>query len=111
MTMPSSPHSPPDDPSLPGFPARLHITVKGRVQGVGFRAHVEYAARELGLTGWVRNVGFDVVEAVAEGHRPKLERLADVVRTGPRASQVDEASVEWQEPTGEFTYFIVRRSV
>jgi len=81
------------------------------VQGVGFRAHVEYGARELGVTGWVRNVGYDAVETVAEGGRLELERLADIIRRGPRASQVDEASVEWQEPTGDFTYFIVRRSI
>jgi acylphosphatase len=105
------PRPAPDNHALPEAPARLHITVKGRVQGVGFRAHVEYGARELGLTGWVRNVGYDMVEAVAEGDRPKLERLADIVRAGPRASQVDDASVEWQQATGEFTYFIVRRSI
>jgi acylphosphatase len=87
------------------------MTVKGRVQGVGFRAHVEYGARNLGLTGWVRNVGYDVVETLAEGDRPKLERLAELVRAGPRASQVEEVSIEWQDPTGEFTYFVVRRSV
>lgn len=81
------------------------------MQGVGFRAHVEYGARELGVTGWVRNVGYDAVETVAEGGRLELERLAEIIRRGPRASQVDEASVEWQEPTGEFTYFIVRRSI
>jgi len=90
---------------------RLHITVKGRVQNVGFRAHVEYGARQLGLTGWVRNVGYDAVEAVAEGAREKLERLAEIIRAGPRGSQVDESAVEWQAATGEFTYFIVRRSV
>ena len=108
---PISPGQESEKPSLSEAPSRLHITVKGRVQGVGFRAHVEYGARELGLTGWVRNVGYDMVEAVAEGDRLKLERLADIVRTGPRASQVDEASVEWQPATGEFTYFIVRRSI
>ena len=90
---------------------RLHITVKGRVQNVGFRAHVEYGARQLGLTGWVRNVGYDSVEAVAEGVREKLERLAEIIQAGPGGSQVDESAVEWQTPTGEFTYFIVRRSV
>jgi acylphosphatase len=91
--------------------ARLHMRVKGRVQNVGFRAHVEYAARQLGLTGWVRNVGYEVVEAVAEGERQKLERLAEDIKAGPRGSQVDESTVEWQAPTGEFTYFVVRRSV
>lgn len=91
--------------------ARLHVLVKGRVQNVGFRAHVEVAARQLGLTGWVRNVGYESVETVAEGERAKLERLSEIVRAGPPASQVDESSVEWLAPTGEFAYFIVRRSI
>ncbi len=91
--------------------ARVHISVKGHVQNVGFRAHVEYSARQLGVTGWVRNVGYDAVEATAEGERQKLDRFVESVKAGPRGSQVDESSVEWQEPTGEFTYFIVRRSV
>jgi acylphosphatase len=90
--------------------ARLHMRVTGRVQNVGFRAHVEYSARQLELTGWVRNVGYDTVEAVAEGERQKLERLAEAIKAGPRGSHVDESTVEWQAPTGEFTYFIVRRS-
>ena len=97
--------------SEPQDPGRLHITVKGRVQNVGFRAHVEYGARQLGLTGWVRNVGYDAVEAVAEDGREKLERLAMSIQAGRVGSQVDESAVEWQSPTGEFTYFIVRRSV
>lgn len=91
--------------------ARLHIRVKGRVQGVGFRAHVEYTARQLGVTGWVRNVGYDEVEALAEGEHPKLERFMDAVKTGPRGSQVDQAVVDWPEPTGEFQGFVVRRSL
>jgi len=90
---------------------RLHIRVKGRVQGVGFRAHVDYNARELGVTGWVRNVGYDIVEAVAEGERQKLERLAESIQAGPGGSHVDEATVEWLDPTGEFQHFIVRRSI
>ena len=56
--------------------SRAHIRVKGRVQGVGFRAHVEYHARKVGgLTGWVRNVGDDIVEAVAEGRYEAVEQL------------------------------------
>ncbi len=91
--------------------SRVHIVVKGRVQNVGFRAHVEYSARQLGLTGWVRNVGYDTVEATAEGERQALARFIEDVKTGPRGSQVDESNMEWQDPTGEFTHFIVRRSV
>src|SRR5574340_460745 len=91
--------------------SRLHLHVRGRVQGVGFRAHVEYAARELGLTGWVRNVGYDQVEALAEGPKSKLDQLEQTVHTGPRGSHVDEAKTEWLVATGEFEQFVVRRSI
>ena len=91
---------------------RAHVWVKGRVQGVGFRAHVEYHARQIGgLTGWVRNVGYDTVEAVAEGERSKVERFIELMKEGPRMSQVDEAKVEWENPTGEFQVFGVKRSM
>ena len=92
-------------------PVRAHIIVKGRVQGVGFRAFVEYNARQIGLTGWVRNVGYDTVEAVAEGERPKAERLIEVMKAGPRGSRVDESNVDWGNPTGEFEGFGVKRSL
>lgn len=91
---------------------RAHIWVKGRVQGVGFRAHVEYVARKIGaLTGWVRNVGYDTVEAIAEGERGNVEQLIEAMKQGPRASRVDEAKVEWETPTGEFAEFGVKRSL
>ena len=91
---------------------RAHVWMKGRVQAVGFRAHVEYHARQLsGLTGWVRNVGYDTVEAIAEGEREKVERFIEMMKQGPRGSHVDESKVEWENPTGEFQEFGVRRSV
>lgn len=91
---------------------RAHIIVKGRVQGVGFRAHVEYHARQIGgLTGWVRNVGYNTVEAVAEGEREKVERFIEMVKQGPSMSRVDESTVERGDVTGEFREFGVRRSL
>ena len=92
--------------------ARAHIWVKGRVQGVGFRAHVEYGARQIdGLTGWVRNVGYDTVEAIAEGERDKVERLIAMMKEGPRGARVEESKVEWETPTGEFTQFGMKSSM
>ncbi len=90
---------------------RVHVWVKGRVQGVGFRAHVQYSARQIGVTGWVRNVGYDTVEAVGEGDRSRLERLIQAMKAGPLGAQVDEANVEWQNATGEFRDFQLRRSM
>lgn len=88
-----------------------HIWVKGRVQGVGFRAHVEYYAQQIGVTGWVRNVGWDTVEAVAEGKRQDVERFIKMMKLGPRASHVDQTKVEWEEAGGDFVDFSVKRSV
>lgn len=90
---------------------RVHVWVKGRVQNVGFRAHVQYSARQIGVTGWVRNVGYDTVEAIGEGEREKLERLVEAVKMGPPGSRVDEANVEWQNATGEYFDFQLHRSL
>lgn len=89
---------------------RAHVWVKGRVQGVGFRAHVEYYARQIGVTGWVRNVGYDTVETVAEGESEDVNLFIAMVKQGPSASRVDESTVEWETPTREFQMFGVRRS-
>ncbi len=97
-------------PENPGL-KRVHVWVKGRVQGVGFRAHVQYGARQIGVTGWVRNVGYDTVEAVGEGERERLEQLIEVIKAGPLGSHVEESNVEWQNATGEFVDFQLRRSL
>ncbi|MDX9992486.1 MAG: acylphosphatase [Anaerolineales bacterium] len=89
---------------------RLQIWVTGRVQGVGFRAFTARAAQTLGLRGWVRNLGYDQVEALAEGQRADLEAFAQIVRSGPRASRVDEFRHEWLSASGEFDGFAVRSS-
>jgi acylphosphatase len=90
--------------------SRVHVWVTGRVQGVGFRAFVHYNAEKLGVTGWVRNVGYDTVEAIIEGTRNQVEQLVLVMKMGPRNSRVDECRVEEETPTGEFTGFEVRGS-
>jgi acylphosphatase len=98
-------------PAQPPGIIRAHVWLTGRVQGVGFRAHVEYSARRAGVTGWVRNVGYDQVETVAEGERGAVEAFMAAATEGPRASRVDDARVEWETPTGEFTSFSVRGSL
>jgi acylphosphatase len=95
----------------PNETIRAHVWVKGRVQGVGFRAHVEFYANQIGVTGWVRNVGWDTVEAVAEGTRAQAERFIEMMKQGPGMSRVDEARVEYEAATGEFKEFGVTRSL
>jgi len=89
---------------------RVHVWVKGRVQAVGFRAFVQQNAFQIGVTGWVRNVGYDTVEAVAEGTKSQVDRFLEMVKRGPNVSRVDESHEEWEQITGEFARFHVRAS-
>lgn len=90
---------------------RVHMWVKGRVQGVGFRAHVEYHALQIGVLGWVRNLGSDTVETVAEGTPEQIDQFVEMVKTGPRHSRVDEAKMEYEQPTGHLSGFTVKMSL
>ena len=90
---------------------RLHAWVRGRVQGVGFRAYVQQQALMIGVTGWVRNVGYDGVEAVAEGSPAQIDRFLAMLKRGPSASRVDEAREEWETVTDEFASFRVKSSI
>jgi acylphosphatase len=85
--------------------------VKGRVQAVGFRAHVEYYALQIGVFGWVRNKGYDTVETVAEGTHEQIDQFITMVKTGPSASRVDEARVEYEPVTGRLDGFTVRHNI
>jgi acylphosphatase len=87
---------------------RLHATVEGRVQGVGYRAFVEQNAYVLGLKGWVRNRWDGSVEVIAEGDRPDLEKLLAALQRGPRAADVSHMQIEWLPATREFSRFSVR---
>jgi acylphosphatase len=68
----------------------IHLEVRGRVQGVGFRWFVMEIARELGLAGWVRNRPDGVVEIAAAGKPEALTKLEAAATRGPRGATVDE---------------------
>jgi len=85
--------------------ARLHAIIRGRVQGVGFRWFVLAKARALGLAGEVRNLSDGSVEVLAEGAKTDLETLARAIKDGPDSSQVERATVEWEDFAGNFSGF------
>ena len=74
--------------------------VRGRVQGVGFRAFVWRAAAELGLRGWVRNLWDGSVEVVAWAPESSHRRLEALLRDGPGWARVDAIEVS-EPPSGE----------
>jgi acylphosphatase len=88
--------------------ARLHATIRGRVQGVSFRYYTAHRARDLDLTGYVRNKPDGTVEVVAEGSRARLEELLSFLRVGPRGAVVTDVDFRWPEPVGRFDRFEVR---
>jgi acylphosphatase len=66
-----------------------HVTIHGRVQGVGFRAWVEDMALMRGLKGWVRNRRDGSVEAVFSGPERAVEEMVEACRRGPGAARVE----------------------
>jgi acylphosphatase len=68
----------------------IHLEIRGRVQGVGFRWYVMEIARELGLAGWVRNRPDGIVELAAAGDRAALTKLEAAVAAGPGGARIEE---------------------
>ena len=84
---------------------RVHIIVKGRVQGVGFRYFVRIKAKILGLKGYVRNCEDGTVEVVAEGDEDNIKKLIEFCKVGPPLATVLDLTYNYSSPTGEFDDF------
>ena len=87
----------------------VQVNVYGFVQGVFFRDFTSRRARELGLTGYVRNLpGGRTVEIRAEGEREKLEELIGYLKIGPPGAMVERVDVSWSDYTGNYHHFRIR---
>jgi len=62
-------------------------------------------ARQLGITGWVRNLPDGGVEVVCEGDIGKLDRVIQFCRVGPSGARVRSVDVDWSDFKGEFRGF------
>lgn len=86
---------------------RLHLIVKGRVQGVFYRQFVVNQASRLSLTGWVRNLADGNVEITAEGEKRKLDQMILKCHEGPSGAQVEDLHPEWLAAKGDLSSFTV----
>ena len=68
----------------------IHLEIRGRVQGVGFRWFIVEKAEQLKLAGWVRNRSDGCVEIAAAGPSEALRKLEGAARAGPRGARVEE---------------------
>lgn len=84
---------------------QAHIFVFGFVQGVGFRHFVKSKAKELDLTGFVRNLPDGRVEVLVQGSNEKIENLVKLCKKGPFLSEVEEVKVEWEEGSDKYESF------
>ncbi len=87
---------------------RAHIFIKGRVQGVFFRSEVRHKAKEIGITGWVRNLPDGKVEAVFEGEEKNVKEIIEFCKRGPPGARVAGVDVIWENYIGEFRDFEIR---
>ena len=78
--------------------AILQVTIRGRVQGVGYRYWVEQQARAHNLEGWVRNRRDGSVEALFSGPADSVARMAASCRRGPASARVDAVQEEAGNP-------------
>ena len=84
---------------------RVHIFVKGRVQGVYFRQGMKDVAEKNNVTGWVRNLQDKRVEAVLEGQDSDVDSVIEWSHIGPPNAVVDNVEVINESYKGKFSKF------
>ena len=72
---------------------RVHVSVTGTVQGVGYRYTLQHVAQRAGVTGWVRNLRDGSVDAEVEGEDATVDAVLDWMRQGPPGGHVTSAHV------------------
>lgn len=89
---------------------RAHIFIEGRVQGVGFRYFTKTNAQKIGLTGWVKNRADGRVEAIFEGPKEEVLTMIEQCQKGPRASEVNNIDLKWEEVDSTINSFQIKRN-
>ena len=87
----------------------ISITISGNVQGVFFRQSTREKAKELGITGWVKNMPDRTVHILASGTKEHLEELVSWCRQGPPKASVHAVEVK-ERSLQQFDAFTIERS-
>ncbi len=85
-----------------------NVKVKGKVQGVWFRAFTKEKAEKIGLTGWVQNQASGSVYLEVNGNKRDINRLITELERGPERSHVEDVHVEWNSPEHAWSKFEIR---
>ena len=84
---------------------RIHLLIKGIVQGVYFRQTMMETAEKNNVLGWVQNLPDNRVEAILEGDDSNVDAVIGWAHFGPAGAVVDELKVAEEKYVGEFSDF------
>lgn len=82
-----------------------HVTIHGKIHGVGFRQFIKSNATTLGVVGWVQNNEDKTVEAIFQGEDEAVGRLIECCNVGPMLSDVRKVDLNYMEEPFGFTEF------
>ena len=85
----------------------MHVVIRGRVQGVGFRAEAKFLAQQLKVTGYARNCPDGTVEILAQGTKSTLERFLEELKKA-FGRHIAECQVTFRHSKEEFDQFSIR---
>ena len=86
----------------------VKLIIKGKVQGVYFRANMQKVAKQNSVVGWVRNLPDGNVEALLEGYRANVNHVVQWSKIGPENAKVNDVTVDFKEYTGKYGDFLIQ---
>lgn len=87
---------------------RVHLLIRGRVQGVYFRQSMMETAEKNNVLGWVQNLPDNRVEAILEGNDSNVDAVIEWANFGPAGAVVDELKITEENYIDEFSDFEIR---
>ena len=87
---------------------RVHLFIKGKVQGGFFRQALKVMAKKNNVNGWVRNLSDGRVEAILEGEDVDVSNLVEWSHAGSANARVEDIEIKNEKHKEEFTKFEVR---
>ena len=86
----------------------VEVCVKGRVQGVGFRASALRHAHLYGVKGWVSNAANGSVELVLQGSTDAIDQMVSWLHIGPEQAQVEQVDIQRSYTDTRYDFFDIR---
>ncbi len=86
----------------------IHLLIKGKVQGVFYRATAKKVADQLGVNGWIKNTKEGEVEVIATGNEEALNEFLNWCKQGPKDAKVTDVVLTTKNPEAFNGFSIVR---